>query len=40
MAISASKARVTGAGEVATGLTDAVAMRPTYIGRDASHTAN
>lgn len=40
MAISASVTRVTGAGEVAAGLTDAVAMRPTYIGRDASHASD
>lgn len=31
MAISAGKARVTGAGEVAAGLTDAVAVRATYV---------
>lgn len=40
MAISASKARVAGAGEVAAGLTDALAMRPTYVGRDAPYSSD
>lgn len=40
MAISAGKARVTGAGEVAVGLTDAVPMRPTYVGWDTSRAFN